>query len=253
MPCYTRINQIKEVISVKTANIQTINNIGKAGHILSSILKVLSIIAIVGLVIAIIAMFCLPSDLFRIDLEGSAVVSVDISTLGLSGSEVNREELNSAFSGEDMGSIRLDGMDFSFSGSAVQLVGDTLVFSADAGAREVFSVDMIRIILIMALIAVIGTLVCTVFAASFCKSLSVCESPFCADVVKKMEALAWSMLALPVINSVTQSLAQSAGTGNVNITLNLDLTEVLILLAMFALVAIFKHGAQLQQEADETL
>lgn len=238
---------------MNTVNIQKINSIGKAGHIISNILKVLSIIALVALIFAAVIMFCLPADLFRVDMAGSANLTVDMSTLGISGSEISPEDLEGAFSGEDMGSLTVDGMDFSFSGSEVRLEGDTLVFTADAGVQEAVSIRSIRVILIMAMIAMIGTLICTVFASSFCKSLSLCDSPFRVEVVKKMEALAWSMLALPIINSVTESLGKSVGTGNINITLSIDLTVVLILLAMFALVAIFKHGAQLQQEADETL
>ena len=42
-------------------------------------------------------------------------------------------------------------------------------------------------------------------------------------------------------------------SGHLDIMLSIDLMEVILILSMFALSYIFRYGAQLQLESDETL
>lgn len=236
---------------MKPASIEKINGLGKAAHIIATILKVFTIIGIVGVIIGMIVSFALPEDLIQINFTGSASVEVDISTLGFQISEADRSAMEEAFADHSAnGTLTINSMELAFQN--IRTEGDRIILDAQGGGN-IFSTASLRIILICALLALIATLVCMIFICKFSKSLKTCSTPFDPDLVRKMQQLAWAMLALPVINSMTQSIANSISSGNIQISLSIDLAEVILILAMFALSYIFKYGAHLQQQSDETL
>lgn len=236
---------------MKPATIEKINGLGKAAYIIATILKVLTIVGIVGVIIGMIVSFALPEDLLQVNFTGSASVEVDISTLGLQISETDRNAMEEAFANRnETGTLTLNSMELSFQG--IRTEGDHIILDAQGGGN-IFSTGSLRVILICALLALIATLVCMIFICKFSKSLKTCTTPFDPDLVHKMQQLAWAMLSLPVINSMTQSVANSISSGSIQISLSVDLGEVILILAMFALSYIFKYGAQLQLESDETL
>lgn len=236
---------------MKPASIEKVNGLGKAGYILANIAKAFMIIGLIVLLIATIVMFAIPSDLVNIQMNAQADIGIDLGTLGITADQLNTEELNAALEEESVtGSLSIQGMELLLNGLSVDGTNITLSASGSAG---MYGFSAIRIILIMALLTLGVYLVCTFFIAGFCKTLSQCKSPFEAEVVKKMQVLAWAMLALPFISSLTSSLSESALSGNIHIQLSIDLMEIILILAMFALSYIFSYGAQLQRESDETL
>jgi hypothetical protein len=91
------------------------------------------------------------------------------------------------------------------------------------------------------------------FASSLCKAFRDCETPFEDNVIKKMQNLAYSLIPWVFVSAATDSVVSSLTTNMVAITFGIDFGVVLIILIVFALVYIFKYGAVLQQESDETL
>ena len=236
---------------MKPASIEKINGLGNAAHIIASILKVLTIIGIVGVVIGIIVSFAVPSDLFEISFSGSAALEINMDTLGVDLSDVSQDDLAEAMGEmEENGTLTLNSMEYTFRG--IRTEGNRLIVDT-VGGGNILSMGSLRVILICALLALIATLICMIFICKFSKSLKTCTTPFDSDLVRKMKQLAWAMLSLPVITSLTESMANSIASGNIQISLSLDLSEVILILAIFALSYIFQYGAQLQQESDETL
>ena len=72
-------------------------------------------------------------------------------------------------------------------------------------------------------------------------------------MIRKMQQLAWALVCLPFASSIAESISTSIMTGRVSIGLHIDMMEVIVILAVFALTYIFKYGAVLQRESDETL
>lgn len=236
---------------MKPASIERVNGLGKAGYIIANIVKALIIIGLSILLIATIVMFTIPSDLVSLQMNAQADIGIDLGVLGITADQLNTENLNAALAAENVsGSLSIQGMELLFNSLSVDGTNITLSASGSAGMH---GFSAIRTILIMALITLAVYLVCTFFIAAFCKTLSQCKSPFEEEVVKKMQVLAWAMLALPFVSSLNSSLSESALSGNIHIQLSIDLMEIILILAMFALSYIFNYGAQLQRESDETL
>ena len=90
----------------------------------------------------------------------------------------------------------------------------------------------------------------------------VCRSPFDEAVIRRMNIFAWTLIVCAVVGSFAGSAAQSAvmafqnagiHVGAKNFGVSLDLYPIFAALIVFFLCMIFRYGAQLQQEADETL
>ena len=72
-------------------------------------------------------------------------------------------------------------------------------------------------------------------------------------MIRKMQQLAWALVCLPFASSIAESISESILLSSLRIGLHIDLMEVIVILAVFALTYIFKYGAVLQRESDETL
>lgn len=68
-----------------------------------------------------------------------------------------------------------------------------------------------------------------------------------------MKNLAISLIPWVVLSNISDMFLQYIMTGNYNIALSINLKIVLVIVLIFALIYIFKYGAVLQQESDETL
>ena len=91
------------------------------------------------------------------------------------------------------------------------------------------------------------------FISSLCKAFRDCESPFEENVVRKMRNLAYSLIPWAIFSTITNSVADSLLMNKVSVNFTVDLGVIMIVLVVFVLVHIFKYGAMLQQESDETL
>ena len=92
-----------------------------------------------------------------------------------------------------------------------------------------------------------------IFAGKVCKAFRDCQSPFEENVIRRMQYFAYSLIPTVLLESV---VAGSIGyfLGNTDgIGVNLNVSTILVVLVVFALVYVFKYGALLQQESDETL
>ncbi len=231
--------------------IQKINGFGKAGRIIANICKILVIIAIVAVIVATVILFILPKDLVQIRIDAHADVTVNYGQLGSftklltpSTAEDILEEI------QEESKFEFNGMEFAM--DTAEVTDESILIGATA---QLNTLDMghIRIVLIFAIFALALVLVSMHFICSFCKALEVCKSPFEDNMIRKMQQLAWALLCLPFASSIAESISTSIMTGRLSIGLHIDLMEVIVILAVFALTFVFKYGAVLQRESDETL
>ena len=101
---------------------------------------------------------------------------------------------------------------------------------------------------------VIMTLVTLFFVGFLCKAFRYCESPFEENVIKKMQNLAISLIPWTIISSIADNfITNLINVGNFELGISIDIKVVLVIILIFVLVYIFKYGAVLQRESDETL
>ena len=228
---------------MKTQAIQKINGLGKAGHIIANIIKIILIMVAVGyLVIAAIVVSTVPKGAVTFVTEGSGEIVVDYSAFeGM----MNEDEKQSA---ENSGwSFIIDGNQL----NASEATENGMRWFSEQSTKTIDLHDMTgRLMLID--VAIIVMTVTMFFAASFFKSLRYCTSPFEENVLTKMKRLAYSLIPWVLISFTSFNITDFL-MGNSDFVISINVEMVLVVLVVISLMHIFRYGAMLQQESDETL
>lgn len=229
---------------MKEQAISKINKIGKISGIITTIAKVLVGIGMVLTLVGAIVCVVLPEPLFKVAVGGEMMVEMDFGSLGMSLSEDElmkaQESLNLEMNGEEP-----EITEVSVSSSAIMMKGDFDSFS--------FTMHDFARLLLLALVTLVMTFITLMFVGSLCKAFRDCQSPFEEGVIKKMQNFAYALIPWTIVATVTNSMYDSLMNHKIALNLTLDLGVVLIVLIVLVLVHIFKYGAVLQQESDETL
>lgn len=241
---------------MKEQAIKKINTMGKIGHIISIITKIALIAGLVGIIIGGIALALLPDDFITAKFKGNANVNINLEDakfglidFGTDFSDKEKEEIEKALLGEEV-DIEIENMDFIISNANV----DDSSINFDANTNEIiFKFHDLLGILAMAAVAVISTYVLIIFIDKLCIAIQNCASPFDETVIKKLENFAFVILGWSLANSLINSVITSILTHSVQIMVGIDFVTLALVLIILALSFVFKYGALLQQESDETL
>lgn len=237
---------------MKNSAINRIKTFGKAGYIVTVFAKIFMILALVACMAAMIVLAVIPEDFVTLSFDSKAKVVVDLEAIGQTIPENFSEQLKF----NDSGNIQTDA-NFSINGARYEVDsavadGDKLNVEATAEGMQ-FSIHNLWWIVLAAIINVALTLVVVFFIGSLCKAFRDCSTPFEENIIKKMNNLGFSMIPMAFVSSITNSVIQSISSNRIYLNWNVDLTVVIAILLVFAMAYIFKYGAMLQQESDETL
>ena len=225
-------------------SIQTkVNKIGKAGKVISIILIVLLSIGALALVLGGIVCTVLPKDAVQVTVQPNVDVLVNKSLAGKDWASIDEllTEANSKVSEE-------------FDGVALEKVDQGLMVHVN-DVDEIKSLgvrDGLKAIL-AGLIAVASGIVTLTMFRKLCEAFSVCRSPFDEAVIQRMTTFAWTLIVCAVVGCFATAAASAVVAGFSKMHFNLSLTPIFTALIVFFLCMVFRYGAQLQQEADETL
>ena len=235
----------------KEEAIMKINKLGNVGNIIVRIMKVLAIVGFVFTLVGFILIMALPKDLVTWNLGSTMEMKVNASELDQEGKTSMLQGITDALE-EDTSSFSMN-----MNGSEYKALS---VIETEAGmvveaAVDTYSVELgdSAIACILGAITFVALYITLIFAGKLCQAFRDCESPFEENVVKQLSSLAYSLLPWVILGSLTESITESIFTNNFNIMIGVDLGMVLIIIFIFVLAYIFKYGAVLQQESDETL
>ena len=122
----------------------------------------------------------------------------------------------------------------------------------ESDGAEITLTDM-GAMLLVATVAMGLLLVIFCFGEAMCKAFATCETPFEENVIKKMNHLAVALIPWGIISPMLISAMEGFMQGGLHLDFTIDMGLVVIVLIVFLLVHVFKYGAILQQESDETL
>lgn len=233
---------------MKEQAIQKINKIGKISSVVALIAKILVGMGIGLLLVSYIVCMFIPKDSIRMNVEEKMTIEVDMDKFGTFGEEEKQAILN-GFLDEDitmeMNDDEVTADQVSFEGSTMRVEDKEETIAIEF--RQ-FSNAILALLVGMALV-----MVTLFFVSGVCKAFRDCESPFEENVIVKMKKFAYSLIPWLIGSSVISSVGESVLAGKPVVSFSIDLGMVLVVLVLFLLITIFKYGAILQQESDETL
>lgn len=231
---------------MKNEAISKINKFGRIGNGVALVGKILVGICMAFLLVAAVIGFVLPKDFLNVKLSTNVEMDVNMDSVGM---DFTDEELE-AKQNELLDATKENKEDYIV--TDVQVAGYSVAITekTEDVNLTIHSMAWLLLLLVGGLIMIMVVLC---FASSLCKAFRDCETPFEDKVIKKMQNLAFSLIPWVFISSVTDSVINSLTSNVVAISFGIDFGVVLVILIVFALVYIFKYGAVLQQESDETL
>lgn len=233
----------------KEKGLKKIHGIGKACNILVRIMTIFCLIGFVAVLGFTIYLATRDDYAISFDYGTATTITLDAKAFGHIITEKEKEEM---LASEDNGQMvfRVAGVNIDCDEIQVEdntvILTSTDVYSA-MGVRDIVAV------MIALLVSIIISLVSLIFGGRLAKAFQDCESPFEGTVIKHMRAFAFSLFpwvfGRELFDSALYALLHSGG----QINLTFDLTVLVVVLVVFAFVEIFRYGAVLQQESDETL
>lgn len=238
----------EEEIKMKNESIIKINKMGNVSLIITRIAQSLLILGIILSIIGGIICNVLPKDVLSATFSGNLAFTVDGSEINSEVKAFDEEEVMQMFNEN----FKINSNDTEFIVSDIQFE-DTSFTVLGTSPEFTFNLRSLAFICFTAAGYVAISLIFTIFIGRLCNAFKTCETPFEASVIKKLQHLAYALIPWAVISECLHSLMTSQTTGKINISLNIDLTIVIAVLIILALANVFKYGALLQQESDETL
>ena len=237
--------------------IKKIKVMGRLGYVFSNIAKALLGIGFVLALLGMIVVLSLPNDFGKATFSGKAKIDIDLEEInlkfkdiGVNLSEEEQEELKEELLEGDGEELRFNNMEF----GVVDADVDESSIKIDAKSNDVeIELKDTWVLLLMAALALAATFVVTVFVGKLCAALRDCHSPFEENVIKRLENFAFSLLSWSVVAVISKSIINSFMSGKIQIMVGVDLGMLILVLLILAIAYIFKYGAVLQQESDETL
>ncbi len=244
----------------KIRSINTINVAGKVGRIICVflVIAVITCMVITGILTAGVIRISNQDITVRvsreIDIESSGnfldMLNSFIKIDGVDNlSDLVPEDGQVITAGREGKDITIDDSDF----SEINVTRKGNALTVNTKAHEtVFSVKRVIVNLVVTFV-MLGTAAFAIHTVKWLmKALEICETPFCENVIKKMTLFANSLIPVIIMNTLCNAVWNSLGKGSeLNISLNIG--SVLLVAVVYLLIAVFRYGAQLQQEADETL
>ena len=227
-------------------NIQTkVNKIGKAGKIISIILIVLLSIGALGLVLGGIVCTVLPKDAVQVSVQPNVDVLVNKSLAGKDWDWATIDEMLDEANvevGKEFDGVQLE-----------KTENGLMVHVRDLDELENFGVrDALKAIW-AGLIGIASAIVTLVMFLKLSDAFRTCRSPFEEPVIQRMTTFAWTLIICAVVSCLARASVAAILTSWQRMSVNLNMTSVFTALIVFFLAMIFRYGAQLQREADETL
>lgn len=217
--------------------VKKINKLGKVSKIILIIMRIVCIVAIVATIVSgIIVLATVPKNSTAITSKGNAAFELIVDTNKL-------PSYVSAYSDDEDNTnvkFRVFGTEIAIKDTAADNDGVekyTVEAYFNSPNSTLFKYGLAGACFGVALYAAI-TLIVVIFAGKLAKALEVCQSPFEESVTKAMKHFAFSLIPA-VLTYITQGA--------------INLTMVLIIIAVIIFSYIFSYGAKLQQESDETL
>ncbi len=241
---------------MKEKYIKRINTLGKVGNIIVNILKGITIAAMAMIVISYLFFDSLGKGIVEVKLCDKAELSLDLREFGFIYSEQDKSE-QAQYEKFDFDSFYREAFNEPQAGFGKVVVGEfisTKLILSGSNDKEVDNIYVDRAdtyLIAMFLYAVI-IFVSLVFAGRFFKALRYSHSPFGEFVIKNMRKFAYSLIPWGLFGP-SFSVASVGFVKQYSVSMGLNFVTISVIIVLLFLVYVFKYGAMLQQESDETL
>lgn len=236
---------------MKDSNIKKINTAGLIGYILSIFLIIGTITAMVCILFFTAMAISISADDVHFQLDGNIRISSVGNFLGKLNSFISFDDIEdlSTLTDEANNPALLEDTNLSEFHIAEEDGG--LLISAKT-TNISFSLNRLIVAFIAAFLFLLAVTIVLYMMKALMKSLKTCETPFSEDIIKHMTRFAISLVCTIIISIFLGGFGPSFVFSS-NYQLSINIENILFVAIIYILIIVFKYGAKLQTESDETL
>lgn len=234
---------------MKDSTLAKIHKFGKIGYTIANIIFTLSIIVLIFTSLATLFFASIPDNLIKIDN-----ISTQSITLNLEGIQepiqINKDSLN-ILKEENISfpnifnSIEYRFVDMKTNGEDLKMIGEYHQESKDIN-------DFAMAFFIM-LIGLSIEVILLYFIKKLFKNIKDCPSPFNDEIIDILSKISTTLIPLAIYYLLSDTLINAIVTDQFALFNNINISGFIIVAFVYIIISIFKYGAILQKEADETL
>ena len=225
---------------METSVKRKINVFGKVSKIITTVIIVILLVAEGFMLTAGVVAAIVPKDSVTVDAQLNADVKVNTGYFGLDDNKFYVKAGNSKIYFGDFGTSNI----------GVKNSDGIVDMNVDMNDYR-FDLSSVLVLIICGMAYVASIVVALYFFRALMKQFMICDSPFGDGVVRKMRSFAIALIPCVAVAEVMKKAMGSVFSGDFNI--GIDLIPVGFVLIIFILAMIFRYGAMLQKEHDETV
>lgn len=217
-----------------------INVFGKVAKIITTIIIVFLLVAEGFMLTGAIIVAAVPKDSVTVDATVNADVKVDTGFFGIDGDNVYVKA----------GDTKIVIGDFDTGNAEVKSKDGVLTVNADMNDLH-FDLKDALLLIVCGMGSLAAVIVALYFFKALMKQFMICDTPFCDGVVQKMKNFAIALIPCVIVAEGMKKAM--GGIVSNSFTLDFDVVSAGFVIIIFVLTMIFKYGAMLQKEHDETV
>lgn len=227
-----------------------INKYGKIGKIITIILLVFAAIGTCTTIVSGIFLFTMPEDFMVFSIDNVAKLEVDMEKIDSGISDSDKEMVLKMINDDTSAGFNLGVVRFHL--DKAEIIDGKLVATSNGNDTNI-SMKALGYGVVAVAVALLLAVVSLIFAIRLCKAFEKCETPFEENVIKKMRQFAIALFPWAIYSSAPEYIMRSVLKSSLEMNINIDMNIIFTVLVIFALSTVFKYGAELQRESDETL
>ena len=217
-----------------------INLFGKVGKIISMIIIICLLVAEGFMLVGTIVLAALPEDAVSVDIRNNTDFKVSSKYM-----DVEDEQIMLKLGGSEVAVGKLDNE------NVVKNDDGTVSIQANTPDAHFETRDAIKI-MIPAMISLAAVVTALYFLRALMKAFQNCETPFADEVIRKMRNFSIALIPTMAVSMFCDGMMKMM-MGGASAPFSVNFANVGFVVIIFILTAVFRYGAQLQKQADETV
>lgn len=247
--------------------IKKVNTFGKVGIVVGHICRIISIVAAVGMILFAIGTVLVSDRLGEIEYYSGVKWTMNFSEFSeedkaeiiplileeLENNETDELLIQSSKVNASTGHLNLSMQGEEMSIVSTEYDEDNSTIMVDARTNDINVLPPVKVVILSlcVVLTAVAEVITFTFVIKLCKEFKHCETPFAQSIVTNLKKVAYSLIpwciTYPLLDAGLEMMASNT------FAFSIDLGLVFVVFAIISLTYIFRYGAVLQQESDETL
>lgn len=247
--------------------VKKVNGFGKIGVVVGHVCRGFSVVAAIGILLFSIGSILLAGKLGDVEYYNGVKWTLNLASFDEEDREEILSEIMESIENDAEGNLVIQESELKVAKGEVSLAvqnddmsvvsaeydeeNETILIDTRAEDINIFMPLKVVITTICVILTAVAEVITFTFVIKLCRKFKTCETPFSQPIVNDLKKVTLSLIPWCITYPLLEASLEMMATNR--FAFSLDLGLIFVVFAINALTYIFRYGAMLQQESDETL